>query len=161
MGQYRRNVGDHQGVWLDDEQQLAWRVFLGSHARLLAELNRRLLEASGLAIADYEVLVHVSEAPDRRLRSFELADAMQWERSRLAHHLTRMTKRNLVVREPCEDDGRGSYVIATTAGRRALRRAAPHHAADVRELFVVPAGADLRMLVQLGARIDTAVRSEE
>ena len=72
-----------------------------------------------------------------------------------------MTKRKLVVRQPCEDDGRGSYVIATPTGRRALRRAAPHHAADVRELFVGPAGTDLGVLVQLGSRIDAAINEPE
>lgn len=152
---------DRHGVWLDDDQQRAWRAYVGSHARLLAELNRRLVEVSGLTLADYEVLVHLSEASDQRLRSFELADAMQWERSRLTHHLTRMTKRGLVVRELCEDDGRGSFVVVTPAGRRVLRRAAPNHAADVQELFVTPVGKDLRAVERLSHRIDVAMSERE
>ena len=127
----------------------------------MAELNRRLVEVSGLTLADYEVLVHLSEASDQRLRSFELADAMQWERSRLTHHLTRMTKRGLVVRELCEDDGRGSFVVVTPAGRRVLRRAAPNHAADVQELFVTPVGRDLRAVERLSRRIDVAMGERE
>ena len=103
-----------RGVWLDDDQQRAWRAYVGSHARLLAELNRRLVEVSGLTLADYEVLVHLSEASDQRLRSFELADAMQWERSRLTHHLTRMTKRGLVVREL---SGAGGFSFAPVLNR--------------------------------------------
>lgn len=150
-----------RGFWLDDDQQRAWRAFVGSHARLMAELNRRLVEVSGLTLADYEVLVHLSEASDQRLRSFELADAMQWERSRLTHHLTRMTKRGLVVRERCEDDRRGSFVVVTPAGRRVLRRAAPNHAADVQELFVTPVGRDLRAVERLSLRIDVAMSERE
>lgn len=150
-----------RGFWLDDDQQRAWRAFVGSHARLMAELNRRLVEVSGLTLADYEVLVHLSEASDQRLRSFELADAMQWERSRLTHHLTRMTKRGLVVRERCEDDRRGSFVVVTPAGRRVLRRAAPNHAADVQELFVTPVGRDLRAVERLSRRIDVAMGERE
>ena len=152
---------DRHGVWLDDDQQRAWRAYVGSHARLMAELNRRLVEVSGLTLADYEVLVHLSEASDQRLRSFELADAMQWERSRLTHHLTRMTKRGLVVRELCEDDGRGSFVVVTPAGRRVLRRAAPNHAVDVQELFVTPVGRDLRAVERLSLRIDVAMSERE
>ena len=58
-------------LWLTANEQRAWRDYLGSHARLLAELHRRLLDASGLAIADYEVLVHISEADEHRLRSYD------------------------------------------------------------------------------------------
>lgn len=150
-------MGDADDVWLDEAQQRAWRAYVGSHALLIAELNRRLVAVAGITIADFEVLVHLSEAPDQRLRSFELAEKMQWERSRLTHHLGRMVKRGLVVREPCEDDARGSFILATTAGKRVLRRAAPHHAADVRELFVEPAGRDLAAVARIGPRITAAV----
>ncbi len=143
--------------WLDDADQRTWRAYLGSHARLVAELNRRLMEVAGLTIADYEVLVHLSEGPRGRLRPKGLADAMQWERSRLTHHLGRMERRALVAREPCEEDGRGSLVAITTAGRRALRRAAPHHAADVKELFVVPTGPDLATVEAVSGRIGNAI----
>jgi DNA-binding MarR family transcriptional regulator len=154
-------MSDSDGRWLADDEQDAWRVYVRGHARLMAELHRRLVAASGLGLTDYEVLVHLSEATDGRLRSFELAEAMQWERSRLTHHLTRMEQRALIVRRRCDDDGRGSYVELTRDGRRSLERAAPRHAADVRELFVDPAGSSLLSLARASRRIGAAVSSEE
>jgi DNA-binding MarR family transcriptional regulator len=148
-------------MWLNDREQAAWRVYLSSHARLVAELNRRLVAVSGLTVNDYEVLVNLSEASGGRVRSFELAEAMQWERSRLTHQLTRMEGRDLIRREVCEDDRRGSFVVITPAGRRILRRAAPHHAADVRELFVLPAGSQLSAVAAVAGRMSSALSKVE
>lgn len=143
--------------WLDEREQAAWRAYVAGYSGLMAELNRRLLAVSGLSIVDYEVLVHLSEAPEGRVRSFVLAEALRWERSRLTHQLARMEQRGLVVRTPCLEDRRGSHVELTPAGRRALRRAAPHHAADVRELFVDPGGRDLDAVRRVSSRIQEAV----
>jgi DNA-binding MarR family transcriptional regulator len=64
----------------------------------------------------------------------ELAAVLQWERSRLSHHVKRMERRGLVEREECADDGRGAYVVLTAAGRAALTAAAPDHVRTVRRL---------------------------
>ncbi len=122
--------------WLDDREQRAWRGFLGMHAQLIRRLNRRLQDESDLSGPDYEVLVHLSESPDGRLRPFELCEALQWEKSRLSHHLTRMERRGLVAREECETDARGAHVSLTTAGRSSIVSAAPAHVAELRRLFV-------------------------
>ena len=148
-------------VWLDDKEQMAWRAYLRSHALLVAELNRRLVAVTGLTVQDYEVLVNLSEADGGRLRSFQLAEAMQWERSRLTHQLTRMERRGLIVREVCEEDRRGSEVVLTAAGRRTMRRAAPHHAADVRELFIAPAGGQLGTVAAVARRMEAALSVAE
>jgi DNA-binding MarR family transcriptional regulator len=71
-----------------------------------------------------------------RVRAFELANDLQWEKSRLSHHLARMEKRGLLTRDGCTEDGRGQVVVVTPAGRRALEGAAPAHVAAVRELFL-------------------------
>jgi len=80
------------------------------------------------------VLVQLSEHADARLRVVGLAEALQWERSRLSHHVTRMAGRGLVEREECADDGRGAFVVLTDAGRAAIERAAPGHVRTVRRL---------------------------
>jgi len=129
--------------WLDDREQQAWRVYLRAHAELLATLHRRLMEQTGLSITDYEVLVNLSEAPDERLRIGALADALQWERSRVSHQVSRMVRRGLVERDDCDTDGRGAYAVLTPLGRTVLAAAAPMHAADVRSLFVEPVGSSL------------------
>jgi DNA-binding MarR family transcriptional regulator len=120
--------------WLSEDEQRAWRGLLRMTAQLDAHLGRRLTECSGLSIADYDVLVPLSEAPDGRLRMFEIAQALNWEQSRLSHHLSRMSRRGLVSREHCDSDRRGAYVVLTDAGRQAIERAAPAHVAEVRRM---------------------------
>lgn len=122
--------------WLDEREARAWRGYNRMRLQLNARLNRKLLRGAGLSLADYEVLVNLSEASDGRLRAFQLGDALQWEKSRLSHHLTRMQRRGLVLREGCSTDGRGAFVVLTDAGRAAIDRAAPEHVEDVRRAFV-------------------------
>ncbi len=101
-------------------------------SRLDARLGRQLLAESGLSMADFEVLVVLSDVPDGRRRAFELGRQLQWEKSRLSHHLTRMERRGLVVREGCPTDRRGAFIALTPAGRTALEDAAPGHVETVR-----------------------------
>ncbi|GGO16175.1 MarR family winged helix-turn-helix transcriptional regulator [Microbispora bryophytorum] len=121
--------------WLDADEQRAWRAYLRMQGRLTARLNRQLQADSGLSLADYDVLVHLTDREEGRLRPYELQRDLQWEQSRLSHHLTRMQHRGLVTREECADDGRGAYVVITEEGRRAIAAAAPGHVETVRRLF--------------------------
>jgi DNA-binding MarR family transcriptional regulator len=121
--------------WLSADEQQAWRSFLSLHSQLSARLNRQLQVDSKLSIADYEVLVQLSEAPGGRMRPFELATTLQWEQSRLSHHIGRMQRRGLVAKEECTADGRGAYFVLTGCGRATIESAAPGHAAMVRKLF--------------------------
>ncbi|MEU8278085.1 MarR family winged helix-turn-helix transcriptional regulator [Microbispora bryophytorum] len=121
--------------WLDADEQRAWRAYLRMQGRLTARLNRQLQADSGLSLADYDVLVHLTDREEGRLRPYELQRDLQWEQSRLSHHLTRMQHRGLVRREECADDGRGAYVVVTEEGRRAIAAAAPGHVETVRHLF--------------------------
>ena len=120
--------------WLNDDEQRAWRGLLQMTSRLDARLNRELQHTSGLSLADYDVLVLLTEAPDGRLRVFELAEDLQWEQSRVSHHLARMQRRGLVAREECTTDRRGAFVVLTDAGRDAIEKAAPGHVDLVRRL---------------------------
>jgi DNA-binding MarR family transcriptional regulator len=121
-------------VWLTDEQQSAWRALLHMTSRLQSRLNRELQSSASLSLAEYDVLVLLSEAPDTRLRVRDMADELQWEQSRVSHQVSRMTAKGLVEREECETDRRGSYVGLTEAGRSAIEHAAPEHARLVRRL---------------------------
>ena len=122
--------------WLSEQEQRAWRAHLRLHRELTARLNRQLQTDSQLSLPDYEVLVQLSEAPDGRMRPFEMVLGLQWEQSRLSHQLTRMQRRGLVCREECSADGRGAFIVLTPCGRAAVEAAAPGHAAMVRELFI-------------------------
>lgn len=121
--------------WLDEREQRAWRGYLEMNARLTALLHRQLQSGSGLSLADFEVLVHLTDHADDRIRVFELAQVMQWEKSRLSHHLARMQRRGLVTREDCPNDARGAFIVLTEQGRQAIEQAAPCHVETVRELF--------------------------
>jgi DNA-binding MarR family transcriptional regulator len=101
---------------------------------LAARLNRQLQADCGLSLPEYEVLVQLSEAPDGKLRQFQLGLALDWEQSRLSHLLTRMSRRGFVVRQHCVADRRGAEVVLTAAGRAAIESAAPGHVAAVRRL---------------------------
>lgn len=120
--------------WLDERQQRAWRGHLAMQARLHAQLNRRLQADAGLSLADFDVLVALSEKQDGPMRVQELADHLQWEKSRLSHQLSRMGRRGLVERQDCPDDARGAFVVLSAAGRDAIEAAAPAHVAVVQEL---------------------------
>ena len=121
--------------WLDAGQQRAWRAWLDAHAHLSARLNRELQASSGLSLSDYDVLVHLTDVPEGRLRSFELAEGLQWEKSRVSRQVARMAQRGLVAKEAAPEDGRGAYVTLTPAGRRAIEDAAPAHVELVRQLL--------------------------
>lgn len=120
--------------WLTDDEQHAWRALLAMNTQLHAHLARALQRDSDLSYSDFTVLVRLTDNEDDRARISELADLLQWERSRLSHHIKRMESRGLLARSSCPEDGRGAYIAVTDAGRSALEQAAPSHAALVREL---------------------------
>ncbi|GAB2837490.1 MarR family transcriptional regulator [Actinocorallia aurea] len=102
------------------------------HAELWASVARDLQTRSGLSQGDYAILASLSEAPDHRQRVTELARAIQWERSRLSHQLSRMEKRGLIVRAECPEDARGAFAEITPQGLAVITAAAPEHVESVR-----------------------------
>lgn len=122
--------------WLKEEQERAWRALQFMQMRLDGELARQLAAESGLSYSDYVVLVALTDRPDGRMRLFELAAVLGWEKSRLSHHAARMADRGLVKKQKCDADRRGAYVVVTKRGRKELEAAAPGHVAAVRRLFV-------------------------
>jgi DNA-binding MarR family transcriptional regulator len=128
--------------WLSPAEQHAWRSFIRLHQKLSATLVRDLQANCKVSGADFEILVALTDVPEGRLRFQELAKAIDWEQSRLSHQIARMTKRGLVAREECAEDGRGAFVVITAAGRKTIETAAPHHVATVRRLVIDPLGPD-------------------
>jgi DNA-binding MarR family transcriptional regulator len=122
--------------WLNLEQQQSWRAWLSASRLLSDQLNRDLQDQQGLTSADYEILVWLSEAPDRRLRMSELAERTLSSRSRLSHQIDRMEGAGLVARFVCTEDRRGSFAALTEEGWSTLVAAAPSHVASVRTHLV-------------------------
>ncbi len=140
--------------WLTEDEQRAWRGLLRMTAQLNVRMNRQLQDDFGISLADYDVLVVLSEAPDGRRRVFELTDALAWEQSRVSHQLARMQRRGLVAREECPTDARGAFAVLTEAGRGAIERAAPAHVEMVRQLVFDGLRSDqLTALTDVTARV--------
>lgn len=121
--------------WLDAEQQRIWRSYLLGSARLAQRLDADLREF-GLDLAEYEILVTLSEAPERRVRMSDLAEAVHQSRSRLTHTVSRMETAGLVDRSSCPTDRRGVWAHLTDQGFALLEAAAPSHVEAVRRNFV-------------------------
>lgn len=122
--------------WLDDDEQRIWRSYLLGHARLNDLLDRDLREGHDLSLAEYEVLVRLSETDERSMRMAELAKVCNQSRSRLSHTVDRLAKDGLVTRHTCDHDRRGIWAILTDAGSRRLSEAACTHVRGVRKYFV-------------------------
>lgn len=122
--------------WLSDDEQASWRAWIAASLLLPDRLSRDLQEQAGISLPDYEILVYLSEAPDRRLRMSELASRTLSSRSRLSHQVDRLSDAGLVDRQPCSDDRRGSFAVLTPQGWDFLVSAAPVHVESVREHLV-------------------------
>jgi DNA-binding MarR family transcriptional regulator len=122
--------------WLTAAQQRDWRAYIEGSARLGYALERELKARHGLSLAEYEILVRLSEAPHRRLRMAELAGSTSQSRSRLTHTVSRLEASGFVSRQACGSDRRGVFAHLTQAGFAALSNAALDHVAAVRDLFV-------------------------
>lgn len=142
--------------WLTPSEQRAWRAYLESQKILFDELDRQLQRDSGIPHAYFEVLVRLSEAPDRSLRMSQLADVTLSSRSRLSHAVARLEERGWVRRESCETDRRGQVATLTDEGLAVLVAAAPGHVESVRR-YVIDA-LDAEQLEQLTVIGETIIR---
>ncbi|HEY0532289.1 MAG TPA: MarR family transcriptional regulator [Actinoplanes sp.] len=119
---------------MNTDELAVWRSLLDTTTELRRRLATQLADDSQLSPGDYAVLLALSEADGRR-RSSELAASMDWERSRLSHHLGRMEKRGLIAREDCATDNRGAEVLMTEAGAAAFNAATLPHMRAIKRHF--------------------------
>ena len=137
--------------WLDADEQRTWRAFLTAQRLLFDRLERQLQHDAGLPLAYYEIMVQLSEAPDRALRMSQLADWSLSSRSRLSHAVARLEAAGWVRRRACAEDRRGSWAELTDAGLAKLDDAAHGHVAAVRaDLFDPLTEAQLHALREAG-----------
>ncbi|RNI25545.1 MarR family transcriptional regulator [Flexivirga caeni] len=136
-----------------------WRSYFESSVLLQQALDDRLREASGLSLPEYNVLLLLSEAPERRLRMGALARAMVFSSSRLSYQIDVLERRGLVCRERDESDARVIHACLTDAGARKFDAAARAHLTAVRELFLDDLDADeVTALDGVFTRLRTALR---
>ena len=146
-------------VWLDEEQQDAWRGVVKLITKLPATLDSDLQHNAGLTMYEYVVLALLSESEGRTLRMSELAAGTNSSLSRLSHVVSRLEKQGWVTRHVCPKDGRATQAMLTKSGTKKVVEAAPMHVRTVRELVVnAITPAQLRQLgtasVKIGQRID-------
>jgi DNA-binding MarR family transcriptional regulator len=122
--------------WLDDGEMRAWRAYVIGSELLRKQLNRELQDRHGLALADYEVLVRLSECDGGRMRMAHLAGEVASSKSRLSHQIARMESAGLVQRVECGDDARGVFAEITETGLARLHETAPTHVTGVRAHLV-------------------------
>src|SRR3954471_14546694 len=118
--------------WLKAEEQQAWRAFLEANRLLYDAIEAQLQHAAEMPHNYYEILVRLSEAPERSLRMTELAEKSVSSKSRISHAVARLEERGWVRRAECSSDRRGQLAQLTAKGFAALEQIAPGHVECVR-----------------------------
>jgi DNA-binding MarR family transcriptional regulator len=148
--------------WLDEGEQETWRAFIQAVEGLTEHFDRQLQRDSAMPYTYYEILVALSEAPNRTLRMSTLAGARGSSRSRLSHAVARLEEVGWVERRTCPTDKRGSFAVLTDTGFAALEAAAPGHVTAVREkLFDVLTSEQVAMLGQISSAILSGLNCQE
>jgi DNA-binding MarR family transcriptional regulator len=121
---------------LDAAEMRAWHALIRAHSRVVRRLEAELEAEHGLTLPAYEVLAHLSEAPDQRLRMSELATHAVLTPSGLTRLVDKLAREGLVERQRCEFDARVIYAVLTPAGMSRLVAAYPTHVRGVREHYL-------------------------
>jgi DNA-binding MarR family transcriptional regulator len=151
--------GGDQPRWLDSEEMRVWRAFVVGKALLDAQLNRELQDEHQLTLADYELLVRLSEAPCGQVRMSTLAEQVGSSKSRISHQIGRMEKAGLARRQECPGDRRGVFAVLTDHGLEVLRSAAPTHLRGVRDnLIDLLSGQERLVLADIFERVQSHLR---
>jgi DNA-binding MarR family transcriptional regulator len=136
------------------EELAAWGGFLRAHAALTGALDAELIEAHGMPLSSYEVLLFLARAPGGRLRMSELADSVLLSRSGLTRLADRLEKAGLIARQECPTDQRGLFAVITDSGRRAFDEAHRTHLEGVRQRFLARlSDEEQRRLAELWERL--------
>lgn len=121
---------------LDGAALDAWRSYLKSHATILRALDADLIAQHGMTTRDYEVLLYLSQAPERKLPMSALAENTMLTRSGITRLIDGLVASGLIERVSCRSDARVSYAQLTEAGYEKLRQAGFTHVASIREMFL-------------------------
>jgi len=146
-------------LWLDEEQQAAWRAVVQLFTKLPATLESDLQRTAGLTLYEYEVLALLSESDAQTLQMSELAAGTNSSLSRLSHVVSRLEKRGWVTRQVCPNDGRATQAVLTESGLAKVVNAAPSHVRAVRALVVdAITPTQLRQLGTAAAKIGQQIQ---
>ena len=113
-----------------------WRTFLTAHARITRRLDEELRAEHDLSLAEYDALLTIADAPDRRIRMRQLADRVILSKSGVTRLIDRLVLDGLVERRACASDARGAEAVLTQEGLDRLRRASRTHLRGIEEHFL-------------------------
>jgi DNA-binding MarR family transcriptional regulator len=119
-----------------DPRLAPWRAFLLAHARIVRRLDEELRAEHDLTIGEYDALVTIAQAPDRRIRMRQLADEVILSKSGVTRLIDRLVDDGLVERSACLSDARGAEAVLTERGLDCLRAASRTHLRGIREHFL-------------------------
>ncbi len=144
---------------LDQKQLTAWRTLITTHATVIDLIEHELAEAKQLPLSSYDVLLALVEAPNRRLRMHELAQAVVLSRSGLTRLVDRLEQEGLLRRDRSGPDRRATYAVLTLKGFRAFRSAWPIYAQGIARHFArYLTDEELYMLTEALTRVLAASR---
>ena len=132
-------MSEHRGAgtrWLSQPEMRAWQTLIEVTTGVLATLDGELRAEHDLSLGEYEVLAHLSDAPDHSMRMTDLAARLRLSPSGITRRIDGLVRDDLVERRQCPSDRRGSNAVLTDKGLRRLRDAAPTHLRGVRAHFV-------------------------
>ncbi|MGE0544732.1 MAG: MarR family winged helix-turn-helix transcriptional regulator [Dehalococcoidia bacterium] len=139
-----------------------WRLFITAHAALIERIDRELSAAGVIPLQWYDVLVELAQAPERRRRMYELADAVVLSKSSLSRLIDRLEAEGLLRREPAPNDRRGAFAVLTDAGQEALEAAWPIYAQGIEMHFARHfSDEETAVLIAGFRRILAALRTEK
>jgi DNA-binding MarR family transcriptional regulator len=116
-------------------EQLAWVGLLRAHASAMRRFNGDLISNHGLTMNDYEVLLRLAGAPERRLRRVDLAKSVLLTPSGITRLLEGLERAGYVERASCASDARVTYALLTDEGYEKLREASSTHVEGIRSHF--------------------------
>ena len=123
------------GGLLDDGRYHAWLNLVQTHSVISARMEARLVAASGLSLAEHELLIRLSQGPDRRLRMQDLSSLLLLSKSGVTRIVDRLEKRGLVERKMSETDRRVILAYLTEKGVEVMETARPVIAEGIDEFF--------------------------
>lgn len=136
MAAMTETMASARGLAPSDPRLDVWRAFLQAHARLFRRLDDELRQEHGLSLPEYEALMHIGRAPERRVRMSQLAQQVLLSKSGVTRLIDRLVADGFVERSTCSSDARGAEAVLTAAGLKRLRAAAETHLRGIERYFV-------------------------